>query len=237
MKKILLSFIIILTLSKSYAQTSVFNDLLRKYVTNTGIVDYKKFNGEILKKHITYLENTSPKLSWSNNKQKAFWINAYNAYTIYLVLHAIRAEKIESIMDITKKGKTTWKIPFVKVGNKTYTLDYIEHEILRKKFSDPKIHFGINCASTSCPKLSNKAFTEENIEIELTRLMKDFINDTSKNKISQNEVQISPIFDWFHDDFTKNGSLINFLNNYSKTKISPKAKISFLKYDWTLNGK
>ena len=237
MKKSLLSIIIILYLSKSYAQTSVFNNLLKKYVTKTGIVDYKSFNGQILKKHITYLENTSPKLSWSNNKQKAFWINAYNAYTIYLVLHAIRAEKIKSIMDINKKGKIAWKIPFVKVGKKTYTLNYIEHEILRKTFSDPKIHFGINCASISCPKLSNKAFTEENIEIELTRLMKDFINDTSKNKIFQNEVQISPIFDWYNDDFTKKGSLINFLNNYSKTEISTKAKISFLKYDWTLNGK
>lgn len=237
MKKSLLSIIIILTLSKSYAQTSVFNDLLKKYVTNTGIVDYERFNGQILKKHITYLENISPKSNWSDNKQKAFWINAYNAYTIYLVLHAIQIEKIESIMDIKIKGKTAWKIPFVKVGNKTYTLDYIEHEILRKKFSDPKIHFGINCASASCPKLSNKAFTEENVEMELTHLMKDFINDTSKNKISNNKVEISSIFDWFHDDFTKNGSLINFLNNYSKIKISPKAKISFLNYDWTLNRK
>lgn len=237
MKKSLLSIIIILTLSKSYAQTSVFNDLLKKYVTNTGIVDYERFNGQILKKHITYLENISPKSNWSDNKQKAFWINAYNAYTIYLVLHAIQIEKIESIMDIKIKGKTAWKIPFVKVGNKTYTLDYIEHEILRKKFSDPKIHFGINCASASCPKLSNKAFTEENVEMELTHLMKDFINDTSKNKISNNKVEISSIFDWFHDDFTRNGSLINFLNNYSKIKISPKAKISFLNYDWTLNRK
>jgi hypothetical protein len=85
--------------------------------------------------------------------------------------------------------------------------------------------------------LSNKAFTEENVEMELTRLMKDFINDTSKNKISHNEVEISLIFDWFHDDFTKNGSLIDFLNNYSEIKISPKAKISFLKYNWTLNRK
>lgn len=237
MKKILLSFIILLTFGKSYSQTSVFNDLLEKYVTNTGIVDYERFNRRILKKHIKYLENTSPKSSWSNKKQKAFWINAYNVYTIHLVINAMKIEKIESIKDIKKNGKTAWKIPFVKIGNKTYTLDYIEHEILRKTFSDPKIHFGINCASASCPKLSNKAFTEENVEMELTRLMKDFINDTSKNKISHNEVEISLIFDWFHDDFTKNSSLIDFLNNYSEIKISPKAKISFLKYNWTLNRK
>ena len=237
MKKILLLFVVLLTFVKSYSQTSVFNNLLEKYVTNTGIVDYERFNGQLLKKHIKYLENTSTKSNWSDNKQKAFWINVYNAYTIYIVLNTIQIEKIESILDIKIKGKTAWKIPFVKVGNKTYTLDYIEHKILRRKFSDPKIHFGINCASASCPKLSNKAFTEDNIEMELTRLTEDFINDTSKNKISNNEIEISLIFDWFQNDFTKNGSLINFLNNYSKIKISPKAKISFLNYDWTLNRK
>ena len=140
-------------------------------------------------------------------------------------------------MDIKQKGKTAWKIPFAKVGNKTYTLDHIEHQILRKDFSDPKIHVGVNCASGSCPKLGNTAFTEENIESELTRLMKDFVNDTSRNKISKKKVQISSIFDWFKGDFTKKGSVIDFLNTYSETEISPKAKISFLKYDWTLNGK
>ena len=67
--------------------------------------------------------------------------------------------------------------------------------------------------------------------------MKDFINDTTRNKLSKKKVQISSIFDWFKDDFTKNGSVIDFLNKYSETEISPKAKISFLKYDWTLNGK
>ena len=103
MKKILLSFIILLTFGNSYSQTSVFNDLLEKYVTNTGIVDYERFNRRILKKHITYLENTSPKSSWSNKKQKAFWINAYNVYTIHLVINAMKIEKIESIKDIKKK--------------------------------------------------------------------------------------------------------------------------------------
>ena len=88
-----------------------------------------------------------------------------------------------------------------------------------------------------CPKLGNKAFTEENIESELTRLMKDFINDTSRNKISKKKIQISSIFDWFKGDFTKKGSVIDFLNTYSETEISSKAKISFLKYDWSLNGK
>ena len=237
MKKILLVFIIIQTFSKTHAQTTIFNDLLQKHVTNEGVVDYKKFNGPKLKKYLNYLEKTTVDISWSNNKKKAFWINAYNAYTIYLILHALNTEKIKSITDIKKEGKTAWKIPFVNVGGIKYSLDYIEHEILRKTLFDPRIHVGVNCASGSCPKLGNTAFTEENIEATLAQLMKDFINDTSRNKISKKKVQISSIFNWFQKDFTNNSSLIDYLNKYSETKINSNAKISYLKYDWSLNGK
>jgi hypothetical protein len=236
MKKIGLLLVALLLVSQVNAQTAVFNDLLQKHVTKDGIVDYKSFKNDEAKldNYISYLEKTSPAESWSENKQKAFWINAYNAYTIKIILENY---PLKSIMDIKQEGKTAWKIPFAKVGGKTYTLDHIEHEILRKNFSDPKIHVGVNCASGSCPKISNSAFTEENVETELTRLMKDFINDSSRNKISKNKIQISSIFDWFKEDFTKNGSVIDFLNTYSETEISSKAKISYLKYDWTLNGK
>ena len=237
MKKILLVFIIIQTFSKTHAQTTIFNDLLQKHVTNEGVVDYKKFNGPKLKKYLNYLEETTVDVSWSNNKKKAFWINAYNAYTIYLIIHALNTEKIKSITDIKKEGKTAWKIPFVNVGGIKYSLDYIEHEILRKTLFDPRIHVGVNCASGSCPKLGNTAFTEENIEATLEQLMKDFINDTSRNKISKKKVQISSIFNWFQKDFTNNSSLIDYLNKYSETKINSNAKISYLKYDWSLNGK
>jgi predicted nucleic-acid-binding Zn-ribbon protein len=237
MKKILLVFIIIQTFSKTHAQTTIFNDLLQKHVTNEGVVDYKKFNGPKLKKYLNYLEKTTVDISWSNNKKKAFWINAYNAYTIYLIIHALNTEKIKSITDIKKEGKTAWKIPFVNVGGIKYSLDYIEHEILRKTLFDPRIHVGVNCASGSCPKLGNTAFTEENIEATLEQLMKDFINDTSRNKISKKKVQISSIFNWFQKDFTNNSSLIDYLNKYSETKINSNAKISYLKYDWSLNGK
>jgi hypothetical protein len=236
MKKILLSLIILLTFSQGFAQTSIFNDLLQKHVTKDGIVDYKSFKNDEAKldSYISYLEKTSPASTWSENKQKAFWINAYNAYTIKLILENY---PLKSIMDIKQKGKTAWKIPFAKVGGKTYTLDHIEHEILRKNLFDPKIHVGVNCASGSCPKLGNKAFTEENIEAELTKLMKDFINDSSRNKLSKKKVQISEIFNWFKGDFTKNGSVIDYLNKYSEIEIKSNAKVSHLKYDWSLNGK
>ena len=237
MRKLSLFIVAILLVMKANSQTAIFNDLLQKHVTNEGVVDYKKFNGPKLKKYLNYLEETTVDVSWSNNKKKAFWINAYNAYTIYLILHALNTEKIKSITDIKKEGKTAWKIPFVNVGGIKYSLDYIEHEILRKTLFDPRIHVGVNCASGSCPKLGNTAFTEENIEATLAQLMKDFINDTSRNKISKKKVQISSIFNWFQKDFTNNSSLIDYLNKYSETKINSNAKISYLKYDWSLNGK
>ncbi|QXP65486.1 DUF547 domain-containing protein [Polaribacter sp. AHE13PA] len=236
MKKILIVIVTLFALSNTNAQTAIFHNLLQNNVTKDGVVDYKslKQNPSELNSYISYLEKTTPDNSWSKNKQKAFWINAYNAYTLKLILDNY---PLKSITNIKENGLIAWKIPFAKVGGKTYTLDHIEHTILRKKFSDPKIHVGVNCASGSCPKLGNKAFTEKNIEAELTHLMKVFVNDTSRNKITENNIQISSIFDWFKEDFIKKGTIIDFLNKYSETKISPKAKISYLKYDWSLNGK
>jgi hypothetical protein len=235
MKKII-SILLLGIFVSSNAQTSIFNSLLQKHVDKQGNVDYKGLKSDEvrLNTYIDYLAATSPEKSWSINKQKAFWINAYNAYTIQLILDNY---PLKSITKIKKKGKTAWKIPFAKVGNEVYTLDHIEHEILRKEVFDPKIHVGVNCASVSCPKLANIAFTEENIEAELTRLMKEFINDTSKNKLSEKKVQISSIFDWFKDDFSKNGSVIDYVNTFSEMEINSNAKITYLKYDWSLNSK
>ncbi|SEC55321.1 Protein of unknown function, DUF547 [Tenacibaculum sp. MAR_2009_124] len=220
----------------SYGQTNIFNSLLKKHVDSKGNVNYKAFKNDEakLQNYLNYLAKTSPQKNWSAPKTKAFWVNAYNAYTIKLILDNY---PLKSITNIKKGGKDAWNIKFAKVGGKDYTLNHIEHEILRKKFNDPKIHVGVNCASGSCPQLGNFAFTEANYETKTNFLMKKFVNDPKRNKISEDTVQISKIFEWFKGDFTKKGSLINFLNKYSNTKISSKAKIKYLKYDWSLNGK
>ena len=100
---------------------------------------------------------------------------------------------------------------------------------------EPRIHFAINCASFSCPKLINEAYTEANLEKQLATAAKSFINDTSKNTITANKVEISKIFDWFAGDFKQKGTVIDFLNQYSTLKINSKAKISYKEYNWTLN--
>jgi hypothetical protein len=235
MKKLILS-IFILSVVAIQAQSSDFNSLLQENVDKQGNVDYKslKNNEADLDLYLNYLSKTTPSKEWSKNKEKAFWINVYNAYTIKIILTNY---PLKSITNIKNNGKTAWKTPFAKVGGKTYTLDHIEHEILRKKFNDARIHVGVNCASISCPKLGNIAFTENNIESELERLMKEFINDTTKNKISQKKITISEIFNWFPNDFTKEGSLIDYINKYSEITVNEKAQIKYLTYDWSLNEK
>ena len=151
MKKLILS-IFILSVVAIQAQSSDFNSLLKENVDKQGNVDYKslKNNEADLDLYLNYLSKTTPSKEWSKNKEKAFWINVYNAYTIKIILTNY---PLKSITNIKNNGKTAWKTPFAKVGGKTYTLDHIEHEILRKKFNDARIHVGVNCASISCPKL------------------------------------------------------------------------------------
>jgi hypothetical protein len=230
------TFICMLSFVAIQAQTSIFDSLLQKNVDKTGRVDYQslKNNETLLDNYLAYIQNNEPTKNWSSNKKKAFWINTYNAYTIKIILNNY---PLKSIRDIKIDGKTAWKIPFVKVGQKRYTLDQIEHKILRKKFNDPRIHVGINCASVSCPRLWNFAFTEDNIASSLDNLMKEFINNTTRNKISKNNLEISEIFNWFSKDFIKNGTIISYLNTYAAVKISEKASIKYLTYDWSLNKK
>jgi hypothetical protein len=91
------------------------------------------------------------------------------------------------------------------------------------------------CASYSCPKLQNEAFTAEKLDTQLTKATKEFLADANRNEISENSITISKIFDWFSKDFTKNGSLIDFLNLYTKVNISPNAKKRYKDYNWALN--
>ncbi len=218
-------------------QTSTFNTLLQKHVDAKGNVNYQGLRSEEAKldTYLSYLKTTAPSTSWTTHKKKAFWMNAYNAYTIKLIL---KHYPLKSIMNIKQKGKGAWDIPFAQVGGKTYSLNHIEHKILRAKLFDPRIHVGVNCASGSCPKLHNKAFTESNVNSELEKLMKIFVNDPTRNKITDpKKIGLSEIFNWYKGDFTKKGSLVDYLNKYANTPIPPKARISYLTYNWNLNGK
>ncbi|MEN3323064.1 DUF547 domain-containing protein [Mariniflexile soesokkakense] len=206
-----------------------WNKLLQKNVTDTGKVDYKAFKNDSseLIVYIDDLTHNTPNSDWSKNEKLAYWINAYNALTIDLI---IRNYPTKSIKDI----KNPWDQRLWQFGKKWYNLNDIEHKILRK-MDEPRIHFAIVCASVSCPKLSNEAYTSENLEHRLTKATKDFLSDSTRNNISTNSIEVSKIFQWFAKDFKKNGNLIDFLNRYSNIQISAKAKINYKGYNWDLN--
>jgi len=130
---------------------------------------------------------------------------------------------------------SVWDIQFIEIEGNTYDLNHIEHEILRKQFDEPRIHFAIVCASVSCPNLLNQAFTANQIDKQLAAQARSFINDRSKNDLSSSHAKLSKIFSWFKGDFTKKTTLIEYLNQYTDTKISADAKVSYLDYDWGLN--
>jgi hypothetical protein len=100
---------------------------------------------------------------------------------------------------------------------------------------EPRIHFGINCASFSCPPLLNEAFSAAEVDSQLDKVAISFINDPKRNSISKMNIEISEIFNWFAKDFKKDGSLFDFLNKYSKVQIDPKARKKFMNYNWALN--
>ena len=207
---------------------SLWTSFLQKYVTTNGNVNYKaiKTNEAKLNTYLNQFVKIAPQESWSKNETLAYWINAYNAFTIKLIIDNY---PIKSIKDI----KNPWDKKFIPINGKMVSLNYIEHDMLRK-MNEPRIHFAINCASVSCPKLLNKAYLPETLDSQLDVATKTFIN-SENNSIKQDKLALSKIFKWFAEDFKKKGSLIDFLNNYSKTKINSNPKIVYFVYNWDLN--
>lgn len=203
--------------------------LLQKHVSDKGNVDYKGFkkDAKVLQVYLDELSANVPQKSWSRNAVLTYWINAYNAYTVKLILNNYPVISI-------KKIDSPWDKEFFSLGNKKYSLGEIEHKILRK-MNEPRIHFAINCASFSCPNLANEAYTEAKLENQLESAAKAFVNDKTKNTIAADKIEISSIFDWFSSDFKTNGTLIDFLNKYSVIKINKNAKVKYKEYNWNLN--
>ena len=219
---------------------TIFNTLLEKHVSEQGKVDYKGFiaDSEQMDAYLTLLSTNPPdRKSWSDEEQLAYWINAYNAFTIKLIMNHYPVKSIRDIGPTLSIPlvNTVWHLEFFTIGGKKASLDEIEHKILRKEFEEPRIHFAINCASISCPKLLNSAYTAENLEAQLDRAARSFINKPELNTLSTNEAELSSIFSWFISDFTRNRDLIDYINQYANVKLNKDAKISFKKYNWLLN--
>ena len=209
---------------------ATWNSLVSKYVTSAGKVNYKGFLAEKakLQGYLDLLSANPPASSWSQKAQLAYWINAYNAFTVKLIIDNY---PLKSIMDLGKP----WDKSFITIGGKSYTLNQIEHETIRKQFNEPRIHFAVNCASVSCPKLLNEAYTEAKLDAQLTAQTKSYLNNPAENGLSSAQAELSSLFDWYKEDFTKSGTVIDFVNKYASTKVDAGATISYKEYNWSLN--
>ncbi len=203
--------------------------LLRRLVDSKGRVNYAGFKNAQpeLDRYLQTLADNPPKDTWSRDEQMAYWINAYNAFTIDLIVDNY---PVSSILKLDN-GKT-WDVQRIALGGKKYSLNQIENEILRPKFKDARIHFAINCAAKSCPPLYNRAFTAANLQGALEQRTRQFVNNPAYNSIAADGAAVSKIFEWYAVDF---GDLREYLNRFSETQLKIEAAIRFQEYDWALN--
>ena len=191
---------------------------------------------------------------WTKAQRMAFLVNAYNAFTVELIL--TRYPDLQSIKDLGKLFSTPWKPKWMALLGTQLSLDDIEHGMLRAKsgaqrYEEPRVHFAVNCASVGCPALREEAFVAERIEAQLEEQTRRFMGDRTRNRVNaeRGRLEVSRIFDWFGEDFRDGhgglASLKAFCARYAEQLSEVPAEreyiraqrldIGFLDYDWALN--
>lgn len=239
---------------------SAWNALLQQNVLlleggKASQVDYQGFADDeaSLDAYLKALEAVSQSEfdAWPKEDQLAFLINAYNAWTVNLIL--TKWPDLKSIKDLGSFFSSPWSKEFVPLLGETRSLDNIEHTLIRgsDRYNDPRIHFAVNCASIGCPALANIAFQGDNLDSLLETQTELFLADSSRNRLNGKTLELSSIFKWYREDFEKGwkgyNSLAAFIRNYASAMSLPesvkadlsneKVDIKFLSYDWALNKK
>jgi Protein of unknown function, DUF547 len=221
-----------------------YDRLLRTYITDIGFVDYDAWKANSadvakLQGFIDYMAAYDPS-SLSGAEQVAFWINAYNALVLHEVLERYPIDTVRpSFLGIPERSF------FVEtkhvIGGKSYGLDQIENDVIRK-LGEPRIHFAINCASYSCPKLRAEAYSASKLNEQLNDQATSFINDPVRNQFeaSTHTARLSKIFDWFKGDFDVVGGVTSYIAQFAEGEAlevlqSSSVIIEYIPYDWKLN--
>ncbi len=248
------SFVLVLLatipLSAATFDHSAWDRVLKTYVNDKGEVDYAalKANRKDLDEYIQMLGELSPanrpKSFPTKAHELAYWMNAYNAFVMRGVVDSYPTRSVRdlgALYGFFRRNDYT-------AGGVKMSLRHLENEILRKQYKEPRIHFGIVCASISCPRLSREAFTAESLEEQLERLARQFINERRNLTIDAraNEVTLSKIFDWYKKDF-ENGPggrtemVLDFVRRYASNE-NRKAldslrqpRVKYYDYDWSIN--
>lgn len=223
---------------------SIYDALLKKYVDEKGLVAYKPWKAKdeaTLDGYLAAIGRIDPAQLKDKAERLAYWINVYNALTIKGMLHFYPTKSIRD--HVSTFGYSIWKDYKITISGKEYSLDDVEHEILRK-MNEPRIHFAIVCASISCPPLLNEAFTSDRIEAQLKERTITFFADPEKFQIdpAKNTVRLSPIMDWYGEDFGNNQrERLDYIKPYIQDAEArafldrDKLKVKKLDYDWGIN--
>jgi hypothetical protein len=267
MKKLIVLVILLFTSLVVNAQSSfdhthaAWSSLLKKNVVwaangNSSSVDYAGFKKDqvALNAYVAQLSAVKEAefKAWTVNQQRAFLINAYNAYTVELIL--TKYPNLKSIKDLGSLLSSPWSKSFFSLLGQKRSLDDVEHKLLRgaKNFNEPRVHFAANCASVGCPALRPEAYEATKFDLQLEDQTKRFLSDRTRNRFDKAEdaFYLSSIFDWYGDDFGKGPNAKNTseflaryagslgLSNTEKARLQKvQIDIEFLDYDWSLNTK
>ncbi len=263
MKRFLLAMLMFAAALPAFAfdQThKAWDDLLKKHVRyvqngNASRVDYAGFAKDraALKAVLDGYEKVTKAEfdAWSKPQQQAFLVNDYNALTIEKILK--RYPDIKSIRDYGSVFGNPWKDKFFTLFGEPASLDFIEHETLRKDgaYDDPRVHVSVVCASIGCPMLRNEAFTAERLDAQMEDGMRRFLSDRTRNRYNPQakKLELSKIFDWYGKDFEKGhkgytsvkataARYADLLADTPEDRAAvrgEKADVAFLDYDWSLN--
>jgi hypothetical protein len=255
MKIIFLSTFFFLSNNITIAQTIddqhlLFTQILEDYVSN-GLVKYNELKDDgRLDKYIEQLEKTNPKKIVNEKNLLAFWINVYNAFTLKFIVDEYPVESINvlhwgGLYLGTLLGSTIWNDYRIVIRGTELSLNNIEHDIIRKKFNEERIHFALVCASISCPSLLNEAYEGYKLDDQLNEQVKLFFNDVTKNKFNKNTrtASLSKILSWYENDFGENEpEILNYVSQFLDKETAEDIKnnlsmwnIKYLSYNWDLN--
>ncbi len=225
---------------------SAFDTLLRKHVVD-GMVDYDAFAAAPgFPRYLEALSKADP-TALDDQERLAYWINVYNAYTIRLINEHQERQSIRNInRTLGFAGKGPWVERLVKAGGQVYHLDNVEHDIVRKLWKEPRIHFALVCAAMSCPPLRSEAYTGAMLDAQLTDQARRFLRAPAKNRIDLSAATVhgSPIYtSYYREDFGSTDAAIGrYLARFydegpeKQLLLSGRFKLAATAYDWTLNS-
>ena len=226
----------------------ILNRYLQVHVSGVNRFDYAALKASSrdrakLKSYLDYLQRLDPR-DYSKAEQKAYWINLYNSLTVKLVVDAYPVNSILEVCENRASGSKCsgpWKETHAKVTGRELTLDNIENDILRPVWKDNLVHYGLSCASYSCPSLLKTAFTAKNTERLLSSAAREYVNHPRGVSFMENDlIVISSIYEWYSEDFGKSErDIVRHLYIYADEKLAKrlqnfKGTVDY-EYDWSLN--